>query len=61
MRVQYLVTIIFLGKRCGEKSLISCADQTQCIHHDYLCNGYAECNDGSDERCGMYKLSVVCN
>ena len=55
MRVQYLVTIIFLGKRCGEKSLISCADQTQCIHHDYLCNGHAECNDGSDETkgCGM--------
>ena len=55
MLVQYVVTHLFLGDNCAEKGLISCADEKQCIDPKYWCDGYALCNDKSDEitGCGL--------
>lgn len=37
-----------------------CANQRLCISLNKKCDGYRDCDDGSDENCGMV-LSVVSN
>ena len=41
---------------CEKEGHFLCADGMKCIHRNLLCDGYEQCNDGSDE--GQEKCSV---
>ena len=47
LRRDHLVRDSFKG--CKEKGHFVCDDQMKCIHKTLLCDGYEQCDDGSDE------------
>jgi hypothetical protein len=42
-----------IGSECPER-YVKCPTGFECIWYEYMCNGYSNCNDGSDEK--MIKL-----
>ena len=59
MLAQFVVTLLFLGKHCSDKGLMSCADEKQCTLPHYWCDDLVDCRDESDEPSGCGKLT--CN
>lgn len=41
--------ILFPSEFVCQEGYIKCADGLQCISADMMCDGYAQCNDESDE------------
>ena len=37
-----------IGSECPER-YVKCPTGFECIWYEYMCNGYSNCNDGSDE------------
>ena len=44
---------IGMKRRCPYDGYIRCKSTGHCLHSSYICNGYVNCPDGSDEEnCG---------
>ena len=43
------------GLACDEDVFFRCADGHFCIHQSLVCDGYGQCDDGSDEEAECHK------
>ena len=43
-----------MQRKCPYDGYFRCKSSARCLHPDFICNGYDNCPDGSDEEnCGM--------